>query len=99
MVVFDITGGVLALAGAGLIAATLIWKRSSLLSEVSQKLRKSREEFRDRLDKEISRIFENLFVEIEHRLKEPLSRLEEETNRLESLIGQAERVKAMARKI
>ena len=56
MVVFDITGGVLALAGAGLIAATLIWKRSSLLSEVSQKLRKSREEFRDRLDKEISRI-------------------------------------------
>jgi ribosome biogenesis GTPase A len=99
MVAFDITGGILALAGAGLIAVTLIWKRSSLLSEVSQKLRKSRAEFRDRLDKEIARIFENLFVEIEHCLKEPLSRLDEQTQRLESLLGEAERVKEMAQKI
>ncbi len=99
MVAFDITGGILALAGAGLIAVTLIWKRSSLLSEVSQKLRKSREEFRDRLDREIAKIFENLFVEIEHRLKEPLSRLEEETKRLETLLQEAEHVKKMAQKM
>lgn len=99
MVAFDITGGILALAGAGLIAVTLIWKRSSLISEVSQKLQRSREEFRSRLDGEIARIFENLFMEIEHRLKEPLARLEDETKRLENLQGEADGVKERTQKI
>lgn len=92
LVVLDITGGIIALVGAGLIAVTLIWKRSSILRDFSEKINKSREEFRERLDREISRIFEKLFLEIEHRLKEPVSRLDEKTNRLANLVKEAERV-------
>ena len=99
MMIFDITGGVIALSGAGIIAATLIWKRSGILNDFSQKLRKSREEFRDRLDTEISRIFEKLFMEIEHRLKEPLSSLEEKANRLEPLIEEALQIKGTSENI
>ncbi len=99
MMIFDITGGIIALGGAGLIAATLIWKRSGILHEFSRKMEKSRVEFRNRLDTEISRIFEKLFMEIEHRLKEPLSSLDEKSDRLKPLIKEAEQVKEMSEKI
>lgn len=92
LVVLDITGGIIALVGAGLIAVTLIWKRSSILRDFSEKMNKSREEFRERLDREISRIFEKLFMEIEHRLKEPISHLDEKTNQLANLVKEADRV-------
>ena len=97
LVVLDITGGVIALVGAGLIAVTLIWKRSSILHDFSQKMNKSRDEFRERLDKEIARIFEKLFMEIEYRLKEPLSRLDGKANRVTNLIEEAERVNELAK--
>ena len=96
MVIFDVTGGVLALVGAGLIAVTLIWKRTSLLSQVKEKLQKSRDEFRDRLDKEITRIFESLFFEIEHRLGEPLLQLDEKLGQITALIEEAARIKETA---
>lgn len=99
MMIFDITGGIIALGGAGIIAATLIWKRSGILHDFSNKMKASREEFRNRLDTEITRIFEKLFMEIEHRLREPLSALEEKSNRLKPLIEEAERVKEMSEKI
>mgnify|MGYP001767220444 CR=1 FL=1 len=99
LVVLDITGGILALVGAGLIAVTLIWKRSSILHDVSQKLATSRNEFRDRLDKEIARIFDKLFLEIEHRLKAPLSHLDSKADQLARLVEEAERVKASAEAI
>ena len=97
LVVVDVTGGIIAAVGAGLIAGTLIWKRSSILSDFSQKLRKSRDEFRDRLDKEIALIFEKLFMEVEHRLREPLSPLHEMNDRLGHLVQEAERLKELAR--
>jgi len=96
IMILDITGGILALVGAGLIAVSLIWKRSTILDEVSKKLAGSRDEFRYRLDKEIAQIFEKLFMEIEHRLKEPLSRLDGVADRTDRLIEEAEGVKAMA---
>jgi ribosome biogenesis GTPase A len=99
MVIFDITGGILALIGAGLVAVTLIWKRSAILQNFSQKMRKSRDEFRDRLDTEITRIFEKLFIEIEQRLKEPLSRLDDKAGRLASLIEEAERIRLLSEEI
>lgn len=99
MVVFDITGGILALVGAGLVAVTLIWKRSSILQNFSQQMKKSRDEFRDRLDTEISQIFEKLFIEIEQRLKEPLSRLDEKAERLAPLVEEAERIKRLSEEI
>jgi GTPase SAR1 family protein len=96
MVIFDITGGILALGGLGLVAVTLIWKRSGILNDFSKKMSKSRTEFRERLDIEIARIFEKLFMEIEHRMKEPLSHLDEKSDRLVSLIEEAKRVKEMS---
>lgn len=96
IMVIDITGGVIALAGAGLIAVTLLWKRSGIMRDLSLNLEKSREEFRGRLDREITQIFDKLFLEINHRLKEPLSSLEESSARLARLAEEAEQVNKAA---
>jgi fructose-1,6-bisphosphatase/inositol monophosphatase family enzyme len=92
LMVFDITGGILALAGAGLIAVTLLWKRSNILRDFGQRLANSRDEFRSRLDQEIKQIFEKLFLEIQHYLQDPLSSLEEKTARTGNLINEAQSI-------
>ena len=92
LMVFDITGGILALAGAGLVAVTLLWKRSNILRDFSRSMANSREEFRSRLDQEIKQIFEKLFLEIQHYLQDPLSSLDEKTARIASLINEAESI-------
>ncbi|OPY07152.1 MAG: GTPase Era [Syntrophaceae bacterium PtaB.Bin095] len=89
LIAFDITGGILAAVGAGLVAVTLLWRRSAIMNDFSQKMNKSRDEFRARLDQEISQIFERLFLEIRHDLNEPLSRLDEEAARIASLAEEA----------
>jgi len=89
LIAFDITGGILTAVGTGIVAVTLLWKRSAIINDFSQKMEKSRDEFRDRLDREIAQIFERLFLEIRHDLKEPLSRLDEETARISSLAEEA----------
>lgn len=99
MMIFDITGGVLALAGAGMIAVTLIWKRSGILRDFKRKMKRSREEFRHRLNAEIGSIFEKLFMETEHRLKEPVVALDKKVEQLEPLIREAEQVKEKADKL
>ncbi len=96
LIAFDITGGILAAVGAGLVAVTLLWKRSAIMNDFSQKMEKSRDEFRGRLDQEITQIFERLFLEIQHDLKEPLSRLEEETERISTLAEEARLVSEAA---
>lgn len=92
IVVIDITGGVIALAGAGLVAVTLLWKRSGIMRDFSRNLEKSREEFRGRLDREIAQMFDKLFMEINHRLREPLSSLEESSARLARLAEEADQI-------
>ena len=92
LIVFDITGGILAAAGVGLVAVTLLWKRSSILREFSGKLAKSRGEFRDRLNQEITHMFDRLFLEFDHYLTEPLARLDEQTARLAPLADEAVRL-------
>lgn len=92
LMVFDITGGILALAGAGLVAVTLLWKRSNILRDFAQRLANSRDEFRSRLDQEIKQIFEKLFLEIQHYLKDPLSSLDEKTARTGTLINEAQSI-------
>ena len=95
--VLGCAGGIIAVVGAVLIAVTLIWKRSSILHDFSQKMNKSRSEFRERLDKEIARIFEKLFMEIEHRLEEPLSRLNSKAGQLSILVAEGERVNELSK--
>ena len=96
LIAFDITGGILAAVGAGLVAVTLLWRRSAIMNDFSQKMKKSRDEFRARLDQEISQIFERLFLEIRHDLNEPLSRLDEEAARIASLAEEARLVSVAA---
>jgi hypothetical protein len=62
-------------------------------------MKKSRDEFRDRLDTEIFRIFEKLFIEIEQRLKEPLTSLNEKAEKLTPLIEEADRIRQLAEDI
>ncbi len=88
----DITGGILTTVGVGLVALALLWKRTGIISEFRQKLAKSRTEFRDRLNQEIAKIFDKLFLEIDHQLKEPLTRLEKQAAHLSSLTEEAERI-------
>jgi len=96
LIAFDITGGVLTAVGAGLVAVTLLWKRSAILHDFSQKMVQSRNEFRDRLNQEITRIFERLFLEIQHDLKDPLSRLDDEATRISALAEEARLVSEAA---
>jgi len=96
IMVIDITGGVIALAGAGLVAVTLLWKRSGILRDLSRNLERSREEFRGRLDREIAQLFDKLFLEINHRLSEPLSSLEESSARLARIAEEAEQINEAA---
>jgi len=96
LIVFDITGGILAAAGVSLVAVTLLWKRSSILRDFTQKLAKSREEFRERLDQEITQMFDRLFIEFNHSLSEPLAHLEEQTARISKLVDEAVNLSAAA---
>jgi len=92
MMVVDITGGVIATLGIGIIALALLWKRSGILSEFRRKMATSRDEFRDRLNQEINQIFEKLFLEIEQQVKEPLARLDKQAAYLSALTSEAVRI-------
>ncbi|MBN1381787.1 MAG: dynamin family protein [Deltaproteobacteria bacterium] len=92
IMVIDITGGVIAAIGLGLITLTLLWKRSGIMKELHLKLAQSRNEFHDRLDQEITQIFDKLFIELEHRLKEPLMRLDEQAAKIAPLIDEARNI-------
>jgi len=96
LIVFDITGGILAAAGVSLVAVTLLWKRSSILRDFTQKLAKSRTEFRERLDQEITQMFDRLFIEFNHSLSEPLAHLEEQSARISKLVDESVNLSAAA---
>lgn len=89
LIAFDITGGILAAVGAGLVAMTLLWKRTGILQDFSRKVAQSRDDFRQRLDAEITQMFDRLCLEIEHDLSDPLSRVETEMTRIAALITEA----------
>jgi GTPase SAR1 family protein len=72
----DITGGIFLGTGIFLVAAGLLWRRSSVLRDFKQRLGDSRQEFHDRLDSEFSQIFDGLFYEMRQALTESLFRLE-----------------------
>ncbi|MEW6333539.1 MAG: dynamin family protein [Thermodesulfobacteriota bacterium] len=94
IMVLDITGGILATAGLGLVTLALLWKRTGIISDFRRRLSQSRSELRDRLNHEIAQMFGRLFLEIEQRLKEPLAGLDRQAVRVASLIAEAEAVKA-----
>lgn len=97
LAIFDITGGIMAFMGAGLIAVTLLWKRKGVIGDFSRKMEKSRQEFRDRMEKEIAGIFDRLFMELDQRLQEPIGRLDADNARLTPLIDEAQEVIGMVK--
>ncbi|GMV84013.1 MAG: hypothetical protein AMXMBFR7_51970 [Planctomycetota bacterium] len=99
LALLDITGGILIAVGSSVVVLTLFWKRASIQSELSQKLKRSREDFQDRVDRDISKVFETLFLEITHRIKEPFSSVEAKAQRITSLIGTVEQLEARAESI
>jgi GTPase SAR1 family protein len=93
LVVFDVTGGVMATLGALVMVLTMGWKRSAIIREIATKLARSREDFRQRLNQEISQVLDRLFLDIEHRLKEPLVQLDQTAERLDSWIAQTDAIR------
>jgi len=92
-IVLDITGGILATLGLALVALTLLWKRPAIISELHQKLARSSAEFRERLNQEITQILEKIFLEVDHRLKEPLTNLDKQAEEISRLMDEAVRIK------
>ncbi|MEY2518692.1 MAG: hypothetical protein QOF24_451 [Verrucomicrobiota bacterium] len=72
----DITGGIFLATGIFLVAAGLLWRRSSVLRDFKQRLGDSRQEFNARLDAEFSQTFDRLFYEVRQALTESLFRLD-----------------------
>jgi GTPase SAR1 family protein len=93
LVVFDVTGGVMATLGALVMVLTMGWKRSAIIREIATKLARSREDFRQRLNQEISQVLDRLFLDIEHRLKEPLVQLDQTAEQLDSWIAQTDAIR------
>lgn len=90
LLILDITGGILASTGVLIVVATLLWKRKAILSEFDMKIDASRSEFRDKLNAEIERLFNKLFLELDHRLAAPLSEIDQQIEDLAPLVIEAE---------
>lgn len=97
--VFDITGGIIAATGLAFIAATLVVERGGILSEFQRKIERSKGEFRERLNAEIEKLFAHIFLELEHRLSEPLKEIDLKINAVKPLIEEAELCKSAAEDI
>jgi len=97
--VFDITGGIIAATGLAFIAATLVVERGGILSEFQRKIERSKGEFRERLNAEIEKLFAHIFLELEHRLSEPLKEIDLKINAVKPRIEEAELCKILAEDI
>jgi GTP-binding protein EngB required for normal cell division len=99
LLVVDITGGILAATGVMIVAATLLWKRKAILSEFQQKIEASKGDFRERLNAEIERLFERIFLQLEHRLSEPIKEIDLRIVAVTPHITEAELCKSAAEDI
>lgn len=98
MIAFDVTGGILASLGTLMMILTMGWKRGAILREIRRNLEQARAEFRERVDGEIAQMLDRLFLEVEHRLKEPLHQVETTLQRLSSRIEEAAAIEKEAQK-
>jgi hypothetical protein len=71
------------------MVATFFWHRADALREVREKLALSRKNFRDRLDAEISEIFDSLFHDVRQDLTEAVFRLDLEASRIAPLLDES----------
>jgi ribosome biogenesis GTPase A len=99
VMLIDITGGILTAFGVMFVAITLVWKRRGILSEFQQNIERSKDEFRKRLNAEIEKLFEYIFLELEHHLSEPLKEIDLKINAVKPRIAEAELCKSAAEDI
>ncbi len=89
ILIFDITGGIIAGAGMLIVAATLLWRRRSIITDFERKLNVSKSDFRSRLDAEITGLFDKIFIELEYRLTSPGKNIRQQIDQLSPLLSEA----------
>jgi ribosome biogenesis GTPase A len=92
IIAIDLTGGVLALAGVLVASAMLLWRRSSIIDDLKERLDQSLETFRTRVDDSIEELFAKLFSELEHRATAPMSLIEKTLENTECLLVDCEEI-------
>ncbi len=97
--IFDITGGVLAATGAALIAITLLWKRSSIISDMEKKLELGKEDFKQTISAHIENLFSRLFHEIDHNILTAKERLNKSLSLLQPNLQKAENMQTSVRNL
>ncbi len=90
--IFDITGGILALAGAALIGITLFMKRSGIIKEFSKGVEDAKNEFKERINAELDKLFSKIFHELEFLIKQPQIDTKKRIEVLDSLIKEADTI-------
>ena len=97
--IFDITGGVLAATGAALIAITLLWKRSAIISDMEKKLAQGRKDFEQTISAHIEKLFSRLFLEIDHNISTAKERLNKSLSLLQPNLQKAEAMQHNVRQL
>jgi hypothetical protein len=69
------------------------------LSKFQQKIEEAKGEFRERLNADIEKLFESIFLELEHHLSEPLKEIDLKMNAVKPRIAEAELCKSAAEDI
>ena len=81
-----IFGGALSALGVGLLTTVLVVKRGGILRDLSANIEKAKQDFRQRLDAAIAAIFDKLFHEINHAIRDALKRNEEQSTELRLMV-------------
>jgi hypothetical protein len=81
---FDIAGGAFVAIGIVLLVTGLFSRRVAMGRELGEQLGASRKDFEQRLDTEVSELFEQMFYRVRQALTESLFRLDLRTSHLES---------------
>ena len=81
---FDLAGAAFVVCGLILLVSGLFWRRVAMVRELSETLAASRGEFQQRLDAEVTELFEQLFHRVRQALTESLFRVDLRLSHLES---------------
>ena len=81
------------IAGMGTVMVlAMLWKRAGVLRRLTDGLDRSCEEFSDRLNSEITDMFDRLFLRLTHALNESISRLDSVASKNGPLIEEAKNI-------
>jgi GTPase SAR1 family protein len=97
--IFDITGGILAVAGAALVGITLFLKRSGIIKEFSKNVKEAKNEFKERINAELDKLFSKVFHELEFLIKQFQTDTKKRIEVLDSSIKEANTIHQNSNKL